>query len=123
MWSCPSLCGLPSRESGNARATARRIHDARFREHRLARAQNLLNYRHILGDELVNRTDGALDDLGGNRLVNKFCAKLSVGSVSRYLWIADWIACWIASGVKKFLGFVYGINMFVRIIVYGIADF
>ena len=46
------------------RITARRVGDTRLREHRLAQAQHFLNYRHILGDKLVNRTDGTLGDLG-----------------------------------------------------------
>ena len=47
----------------NARATARHVCDARLWEHRLARAQNLLISRHIVGDELVNQTDGDWGDL------------------------------------------------------------
>ena len=42
----------------NVRATARRVRDALLWEHRPARAPNLLNSRHMVGDELVNCTDG-----------------------------------------------------------------
>ena len=41
---------------------------------------------------------------GTNRLINNFCVKLSVVSVTSYLWIAAWIAFWIASGVNQFFG-------------------
>ena len=47
----------------NARATARRVREDLLRKHRLARAQSLSDYRHILRDEMFNRTDCALDDL------------------------------------------------------------
>ena len=47
----------------NACATARRVRDTQLWEHRLAQAQNILNYQHIVGDELVNWTDGDWDDL------------------------------------------------------------
>ena len=46
-------------------APLRRVRDARLWEHRLVRAQNILNSCHILVDELVNQTDGALEDLWG----------------------------------------------------------
>ena len=47
----------------NVRATARRVHDDLLWEHRLACSQSLSDSRNILGDELVNWTDCALDDL------------------------------------------------------------
>ena len=47
----------------NAHATARRVRDARLRDHRLARAQSVLYLRRILWDHLVNRTDYGWDGL------------------------------------------------------------
>ena len=55
------------------RATARRVCDACLWEHRLERAQNLLNYRHILGDELVNRTYGSLEDIWDEPYPQNYC--------------------------------------------------
>ena len=51
------------RSPENVRTTSRRVRDDLLREHRLARAQSLSDSWHILRDELVNRTDCALDDL------------------------------------------------------------
>ena len=45
----------------NARATARRIRDPCLWEHRIARAQNLLDSQHIIGDDLVNRSNDNWD--------------------------------------------------------------
>ena len=50
----------------NAHSRARRIHDVRQRERRLARAQALLHDLHFDGDEWGNGSDDSLDGLVDN---------------------------------------------------------
>ena len=119
---------VPDREAylpeipDNACATVHRICDARLQEHCMVQYLNLFNLCHIFGDDLVNRTNGTLDDIGDELAQKYILLKISVVSVSSYLWIAAWIACWIASGINRFLGIFYGINLFFGIFLCRIAD-
>ena len=91
----------------------------------MARAQSLLNYRHILREELVNRTDWALEDIWDKPAPQQLLW-ISVFIVSSYLWISAWIAFWIAYisnqflvisyGINLFLGIIYGVNLFLEIV-------
>ena len=58
--------------------------------------------------------------------------RIFIGSISKYLWIADWNAFWIAYDVKQFLRIVYSVKQFLGIayvvnqflgIAYGVNQF
>ena len=91
-------------------------------EHCLARAQSPPDTLHILHDELVNRTDCALDNLWNEPVLQQFLWKISVVSIGSYLWITAWIIFWIAHCVNQFLVIAYGINLFLGI-AYGVNLF
>ena len=55
--------------------TSRRVCDDLLREHRLAHAQILSDYRNILRNQMFNWTDCALDDLWDELVLQYFCQK------------------------------------------------
>ena len=59
--------------------------------------------------------DYAWDDIRDEPVLEYFLWKVSVDSVSRYLWIAAWIAFWITYGVNQFLGIAYIFNQILGI--------
>ena len=84
----PACAAYLPRIPENTCATVRRVRDTRLQEHCLAQVQNLLHYHHISGDDQVNRSNDNWDNLWDELADQYLLCKISVGSMSSYLWIA-----------------------------------
>ena len=71
---------------------ARCFRDSLLQENLLSCIQSLSDSCHILLDRLVNQTYCAWGDLWDKPVEDEFVWRISIGSVSSYVWIAVWIA-------------------------------